>query len=169
MKIAKIASNKGVGPHVYNTRTFYDSTNGRKYAVIAMEQLLNAKSVKQAFNNYTLNNFHNVQAAINAMHREGIHHGNLHFDNILVYKNRSNHWAVLPINFGSAKYNNRIHNANSAVKYAIGNTNWRGRPKSIARMVGNEVLYERPGRKTLVRSNKNALARIKKYFNRKRG
>lgn len=179
MKIAKIAGNANVGPKVYNTRVWYPSNlsenailgnlfPNRKYnkvAVITMNKVPRAKSLYNAINNGTITNFSKVENAIKRMHAAGIHHGNLHGGNILVYVTNSGNLKFVPINFGASKHNTRITNTSSAVRYAIKNPGSSGTVTRVNTM--HEPEYYRSNRSQPVKSNENMIKHLKEYFNLK--
>lgn len=165
MRIAKIAGNARVGPKVYNTRTYTLGT--KKMAVITMNKIPGAKSLYNAIDNGNVTNFKNVENIVGTMHRAGIHHGNLHGGNILVYKNFYGKLRMVPIDFGAAKFHPKIQNTRSAVQYAIEKRGWRG--GSTPFKSGNFTAYKRPGRNQPVRSNENMMRHLKEYFNFKKG
>jgi predicted Ser/Thr protein kinase len=162
MNIAKRAGQANVGPRVYNTRKAVHG--GKTWAVMHMDKVPNAKSLYNAINNGNITNFRQVFNAVSKMHRAGIHHGNLHGGNILVYKNANGTLKLVPIDFGAAKYHRKIKNVGSAVKFAIEKRGWRGGSVIAG---GNQAgpAYTRPGREQLVRSNNNMLKNLKRYFN----
>lgn len=162
MNIAKRAGQANVGPKVYNTRKVVHG--GITYAVMHMEKVPNSKSLYKAINNGTITNFQQVHNIVSKMHRAGIHHGNLHGNNILVYKNANGTLKLVPINFGASKYHRKIKNIGSAVKYAIEKRGWRGGSVIAGRNEAGPG-YARPGREQLVRSNNNMLKNLKRYFN----
>ena len=165
MKIAKIAGQANVGPKVWNTRKYQNK------AVMTMNKVPGAKSLYNAIDNGTITNFRNVEAIIQRMHRAGIHHGNLHGDNILVYKNSNGKIRLAAINFGASKYHRGIKNARSAVRYALEKRGWRGGSVNVTnKYMGytGPALYQRPGRNQVIRSNEEMLRNLKTYFNTKR-
>jgi len=162
MNIARRAGQANVGPKVYNTRKV--KHGGKTYAVMHMDKVPNAKSLYNAINNGNITNFRQVFNAVSKMHRAGIHHGNLHGGNILVYKNKNGTLKLVPIDFGAAKYHRKIKNIGSAVKYAIEKRGWRGGSVIAGRNEAGPG-YSRPGREQLVRSNNNMLRNLKRYFN----
>lgn len=177
MRIAKIAGNKNVGPRVYNTRIWkpknlgdyailqnvFPKRKSDKVAVITMDKIPRAKSLYNAINNGNITNFGQIENVVRRMHAAGIHHGNLHGGNILVYVTNSGNLKLVPINFGASKYNKRITNASSAVRYATQVGGLRG-TGTVHRVQGFTV-YKRPGREQPVRSNENMLKNLRKYFN----
>jgi tRNA A-37 threonylcarbamoyl transferase component Bud32 len=165
MSIAKRAGNANIGPKVYNTRKH--SKGGRNLAVMTMNEVPSAKSLYNAINNGNITNFRQIFNAVSKMHRAGIHHGNLHGGNILVYKNANGSLKLAFIDFGAAKYSRRITNMGTAVKRAIESRGWRGGSVVAARNNAGPA-YSRPGRSQLVRSNNNMLANLKRYFNSRR-
>jgi serine/threonine protein kinase len=162
MNIARRAGQANVGPKVYNTRKVVHG--GKTYAVMHMEKIPNSKSLYNAINNGTITNFRQVFNAVSKMHKAGIHHGNLHGGNILVYKNANGTLKLVPINFGASKYHRKIKNVGSAVKYAIEKRGWRGKSVIAGRNQAGPA-YARPGREQLIRSNNNMLRNLKRYFN----
>lgn len=164
MKIAKIAGNASVGPRVYNTRKIHHDY--QTWAVMTMDKVKNAKSLYNAINNGTVTHFKQISNVVNALHRAGIHHGNLHGGNILVYKNANGTLKFVPIDFGASKHHPKITNAASSVKYAIQRKGWRGGSVIAG---GNNTIpaYSRPGRSQLIRSNANMLRNLRSYFNYK--
>lgn len=178
MKIAKIAGNANIGPKVYNTRVWFPSSlsenallsnlfPNRKYnkvAIITMDKVPRAKSLYNAINNGTITNFSKVENAIKRMHVAGIHHGNLHGGNILVYVTNSGNLKFIPINFGAAKYSKKITNTRSAARYATEVGGWRGLGKKVTH--SGQTFFLRPGRNQPIRSNEAMLKHLRNYFNR---
>jgi tRNA A-37 threonylcarbamoyl transferase component Bud32 len=162
MNIAKRAGAANVGPKVYNTRKI--SHKKQTWAVMTMDKVPNAKSLYNAINNGNITNFRVIWNVVAKMHRAGIHHGNLHGYNILVYKNANGTLKLVPIDFGAAKYHPKITNMSSAVKMAIQKRGWRGGSVIRGRNAAGPG-YARPGREQLVRSNNNMLRNLKRYFN----
>ena len=180
MKIARIAGNANVGPKVYNTRKWTPRTVGEyallkdlfpnknpnnieHVAVITMNKVPDAKSLYRAIKNGTITNFKQIEKAIELMHAAGIHHGNLHGENILVYVNNSGQVRFKIIDFGASKYSKKIINSRSAVRCATEQGGWRG--CGTSKTVGGFTRYYRPGRNQFVRSNEAMLANLRKYFN----
>lgn len=163
MRVAKIAGRANVGPKVWNTRKY--SANGKHLAVMTMNEVPNAKNLYNAINNGTIPSFKNIQNAIGRMHSAGIHHGNLHGGNILVYVGTNGRIRIIPIDFGAAKHHRGIKNSRSAVKYAIERRGWRGGSVAISTHNGVPV-YRRPGRNQPIVSNENMLAHLRTYFNK---
>lgn len=157
MNVAKRAGNAGLGPRVYNTRKF---TNlGKNWAVMTMDKVPNPKTLYNAINNGTVTNFKLIQNVYNSLHRAGIHHGNLHGYNILVFINKNGQKKLLPINFGTAVYNKRIKNTKTAVNIATQNTR-------SYKTNGGGTAYIRPERAQPFRANNEELKALKKYFNK---
>ena len=165
MRIAKIAGNANVGPKVWNTRKW--KADGKTYAVMVMNKVPRAKSLYNAINNGTITNFQQVRNMVAKMHAAGIHHGNMHGENILVYVANNGSLKLVPINFGAAKYHPKIRNANSAVAMAIHSRGWRGGSVPVRNQHGN-TWYRRPGREQPIRSNKNMLEYLQVVFNNAR-
>jgi len=165
MSIAKKAGNANIGPKVYNTRKH--TSRGKTSAVMTMNEVPNAKSLYNAINNGNVTNFRQIFNAVSKMHRAGIHHGNLHGGNILVYKNANGTLKLAFIDFGASKYSRGITNMGTAVKRAIERRGWRGGSVVAARNNAGPA-YSRPGRTQLVRSNNNMLTNLKLYFNKRR-
>ena len=183
MQIAKIAGNANIGPKVYNTRTWNPTFVAAKsinasilsnlaparltnrIVVITMDKVPRAKSLYNAINNGTVKNFSKVENIVRRMHAAGIHHGNLHGDNILVYVNNSGNLKFVPINFGASKHNTRITNTSSAVRYAIKNPGSSGTVTRVNTM--HEPEYYRSNRSQPVKSNENMIKHLKEYFNLK--
>ena len=152
-KVAKIASEANVGPRVWHTLKHVK--NGKTTAVMAMNKVPNAKSLLSAIRNGNIENLHNVQALIFKMHQAGIHHGNLHLGNILVYKNSTGALKFTIIDYGASKYHPGIYNSRTAVKYAIESRGWRGGSRQCASNAFGNPCYRRPGRNQMIRSNRN--------------
>ena len=182
MKISKIASNANVGPRVHNTRIWTPRTpknanhlaileslapnrSKNKLSVITMDKVPRAKSLYNAINNGTVTNWKLIESAIRRMHAAGIHHGNLHGGNILVYMNNSGQLKLVPINFGASKYSREIKNTNSAVQHSIQRFGYFRGPGICARDPSGTKCYLRPGRNQPVRSNANMMVRLKAFFN----
>ena len=163
MKIAKIAGAKNIGPRVYNTRSI--DHGGRKLAVMTMNEVPRAISLYNAINQGLVTNFNQVENVVKKMHQAGIHHGNLHGGNILVYMTNNGNLKLVPINFGASKYHRRITNTSSATKMAIEKRGWRGGSVMVGRNNGQVPVYQRPGRNQLIRPNANMLKNLKLYFN----
>jgi tRNA A-37 threonylcarbamoyl transferase component Bud32 len=161
MNIAKRAGVANVGPKVYNTRKI--SHRKRTLAVMTMDKVPNAKSLYNAINSGNIQNFKQITNAVARLHRAGIHHGNLHGGNILVYRNASGNLKFTFIDFGASKYHPEIKNMNSAIKYAINRAGWRGGSQVVGGFQ-NLPGYSRPGRNQLVTSNSNRLRNIERYF-----
>jgi hypothetical protein len=157
IEIARVAGQANIGPKVHNARKY-----GNKWHVMVMDKVLGAQSLANAISSGLVKNFANVEAAIQKLHAKGIHHGNLHGDNILVYKNANGRLRYVPINFGAATYNaGQIRNLNSAVQTA-------SRGATVKRIQGVNY-YTLPGRSQASKSNKNSLEIIRKIINEKGG
>ena len=155
IQIAKIAGLANIGPKVHNTRKY-----GTNWHVMVMDKVLGAQSLANAISSGLVKNFANVEAAIKKLHAKGIHHGNLHGDNILVYKNANGRLRFVPINFGAATYNaNSIRNLNSAVQTA-------SKGATVKKIQGVNY-YTIPGRSQAAKSNRNSMAIIRKIINEK--
>lgn len=175
MRIAKIAGNKNVGPKVYKTRvwtppsnlddadrdiinSFSNKMRNRKIAVIVMDKIPRAKSLYNAINNGTVKNFSKVENIIKRMHAVGIHHGNLHGNNILVYVTNSGNLKFMPINFGGSNYSRTITNTKSARNYV----------SKMPGISGNgEPYYFVMGRAQPIISNHNSIRHLREYFTKK--
>ena len=155
MKIARIAGNANIGPKVYNTRRYGN------WHVMTMDKVLGATSLANAIREGIVTNFRNVEEALKRLHAAGIHHGNLHGYNILVYKNANGRVRLVPIDFGAATYNQSIRNMNSAVQTASRGTN-------VQRIQGINY-YTRPGAAQKAKSNRNSLEAIRRLFNKRPG
>jgi tRNA A-37 threonylcarbamoyl transferase component Bud32 len=165
MSIAKRAGNANIGPKVYNTRKH--TGRGGTSAVMTMNEVPKAKSLYNSINNGNITNFRQISNAVARMHQAGIHHGNLHGGNVLVYKNANGTLKLVFIDFGASKYHHKIKNVGTAVKRAIESRGWRGGSVVAARNTAGPA-YSRPGRAQLVRSNNNMLRNLKLYFNTRR-
>jgi predicted Ser/Thr protein kinase len=156
IQIARIAGNANIGPRVHNVRKYDD-----KY-IMVMNKVLGARTLTNAIRLGVVKNFANIEAVIKKLHAKGIHHGNLHGDNILVYTNANGRLRLVPIDFGAATYNaTQIHNLNSAVRTA-------SRGATVKRIQGVNY-YTIPGRLQASKSNKNSLELIRKIINNKGG
>lgn len=162
MNIAKIAGKANAGPRIYNTRKHV--ANGTNWSVITMDKIQNPKSLYNSINNGTITNFKQVEQVVNRLHRAGIHHGNLHGDNILVYLNKNGKIKLLPINFGASVYNSSIRNMNSAVKFATNSA----RGVRSYKTPNGRTAYAQPGRYQGMLSNFNEFRALKAYFNETR-
>lgn len=151
MRVARIAGQANIGPKVYNTRQF------GSWAVMTMDKVLNAKTLNNALRTGLVTNFNNVERAISKLHAAGIHHGNLHGDNILVYKNANGRWRFVPINFGAANYNTSVTNIASAVNSV------RRKAKGTRRIMGINH-FNINGRTQPVRSNANRLKALRLHY-----
>ena len=181
MKISKIASNKNIGPKVYHTRTWSPrarnaheyatlrtfAPKGTKLSIITMNLIPRSQSVYNAINNGVITNFKPIENMVKRMHAAGIHHGNLHGGNILVYVNNSGQLKFVPIDFGASKYHPKITNTASAVRRATQMCGFRGPGKKS--VIQGFTCYARPGREQLVRSNQNMLNNLRHYFNTRNG
>lgn len=163
MKIAKIAGAKNIGPRVYNTRVIQHGRH--KLAVMTMNEVPRAISLYSAINQGLITNFKQVENVVAKMHAAGIHHGNLHGGNILVYMANNGSLRLVPINFGASKYHRGIKNSNSATKFAIEKRGWRGGSVMRGRNSGQVPMYQRPGRNQPIRPNANMLRSLKLYYN----
>lgn len=175
MRVARIAGNSNVGPKVYNTRVWtppnaasrnaaqnnvikaFTNKNNKtnKVVVITMNKVPRAKPLYNAINNGTIRNFSKVENAIKRMHAAGIHHGNLHGYNILVYLNNSGNVKVVPINFGASNYNKSITNSKTALNY-------------LSKMPGQVThpYYFPQGRRQPTVANEYQIENLRKYFNK---
>lgn len=164
MHIAKKAGNSNIGPKVWNTRKY--SANGKELAVMTMNLVPDSKNLYNAIVNGNIPNFKHISNAINRMHAAGIHHGNLHGGNILVYVGDNGRVRIIPIDFGTSKYHRGIKNTQSAVHYAIERRGWRG--GSVVWRTGNNGIstYRRPGRNQAITSNANMIRHLRSYFNK---
>ena len=166
MSIAKIAGTIGIGPRVYNTHII----NGK--AVITMNYLKNAKTVARAIMNGEITNWKPVQSAINRMHKKGIHHGDLHTGNIIIYTAPDGTRKIAIIDFGAAIFNPKIKNVRSAERIALG-LKYFGRnlarklPASELAKYGakyNYPLYQVPGRSQVIVKNSNRIKESKEFL-----
>ena len=177
MKVSKAAGNANIGPRVYNTRIWKPNPKnaadmnilteiarrkGDALAVMTMDRVPRAKTLYNAINNGNIKNFKIIENIVSRMHAAGIHHGNLHGENILVYMNNSGKLRLVPINFGAGKYHRGIKNTASAVRYATQKGGLRGVGTSVVR--NNLTWYKRPGREQPVRSNAEMLEALRRYF-----
>jgi predicted Ser/Thr protein kinase len=134
-KIGTIAGKIGVGPKIHNVRThaartitdrelyknLFSRNNVRKVQILIMNKVNRAMSFYNSINSSSHPiNWSAVQNVINRMHAGGIHHGDLHGENILVeYGQDGKPIRAWIIDFGTAVHHKNIVNINSAVSIAI--------------------------------------------------
>jgi hypothetical protein len=102
-----------------------------------------------------------VQKAINAMHAAGIHHGDLHGENILIEHDAAGKavraWVI---DFGTSHHNKAITNITSAVRIALAPGTVTRIPPSLHSGRAYSV-YNANGKRQAIVSNKGSVASLK--------
>jgi hypothetical protein len=105
-----------------------------------------------------------VQKAINTMHAAGIHHGDLHGENILIEHDAAGKavraWVI---DFGASHRNKAITNITSAVRIALAPGTVTRIPPSL-HSGRSYSMYNANGKRQLVVSNKGSVAGLKKHM-----
>lgn len=177
VNLGRTAGQAGFGPKIHNFHNYTIKTNAdrvmatalfpnvrlTKLGVVIMNKVPHAASYYNAVNS-GMRNWPMVQKAINAMHGAGIHHGDLHGENILIEHDATGKavraWVI---DFGTSHHNKAITNITSAVRIALA-------PGTVTRIPPSRhsgraySLYSANGKRQLVVSNKGSVASLKTHM-----
>jgi hypothetical protein len=177
VNLGRTAGQAGFGPKIHNFHNYTIKTNAdrvmatalfpnvrlTKLGVVIMNKVPHAASYYNAVNS-GMRNWPMVQKAINAMHAAGIHHGDLHGENILIEHDAAGKavraWVI---DFGTSHHNKAITNITSAVRIALA-------PGTVTRIPPSRhsgraySLYSANGKRQLVVSNKGSVASLKTHM-----
>ena len=177
VNLGRTAGQAGFGPKIHNFHNYTIKTNAdrvmatalfpnvrlTKLGVVIMNKVPRAASYYNAVNS-GMRNWPMVQKAINAMHAAGIHHGDLHGENILIEHDAAGKavkaWVI---DFGASHHNKAITDITSAVRIALA-------PGTVTRIPPSlhsgraYSLYNANGKRQLVVSNKGSVAGLKTHM-----
>jgi hypothetical protein len=174
VNLGRTAGQAGFGPKIHNFHNYTIKTNAdrvmatalfpnvrlTKLGVVIMNKVPRAASYYNAINS-GMRNWPMVQKAINAMHAAGIHHGDLHGENILIEHDAAGKavraWVI---DFGTSHHNKAITNITSAVRIALAPGTVTRIPPSLHSGRAYSV-YNANGKRQAIVSNKGSVASLK--------